>query len=74
MANTETTKKLTIVLQYAAAVVLIAYAVFRFMIPVIIHKPVYLDLNDGLVIGGCLGLILVTEAFKKLLQRKIDKF
>ena len=59
-------------LRVLAAIVLVAWVFF-----VIADKArngkVYLDVNDGLVIGGCVGILLAIEAVRAYVKRKFDK-
>lgn len=37
------------------------------------NGKIYLDTNDGLVILGCIGLLIAIEAVKAFVQRKFKK-
>ena len=62
------------VLRLMAWVILMFYMVYRVIIPLINGEPVFLDKNDGYVMGGCMVLLLAIEAvrafFVKYLENK----
>lgn len=62
--------KIEIAVRYTAYVVVVVFAVFRIGIPYVKGEPLYLDANDGYVIGGCLALALTMEAVKAFIKKK----
>lgn len=52
------------VLRAMAWNVLMFYMIFRVCIPLVMKEPLYLDQNDGKVIGLSLSLLLAIEAVK----------
>ena len=77
--STEELKEKTInfwirfILRAMAWVTLMVYMVFRVIIPVISGDKVYLDKNDGYLMGGSIILLLAIEGVKKLVEYRLDK-
>ena len=65
------------VLRVMAAFALLTELVFSIMIPKIKGNPVFLDKNDGYIIGFSVALLISIEAIKmavdKYVQKKVDK-
>ena len=59
-------------LRVIAAIILIAYTI-DIVANKIIAGKIYLDVNDGIAITACVGLLLAIEAVKAYVQRKFDK-
>ena len=66
----KTKDKIEIAIRYTAYLVCVLFVVFRIAIPYILREPLYLDQNDGYVIGGCLVLALTMEVFKAYIKKK----
>lgn len=59
-------------LRIIAAIILLAYTI-DIVANKIIAGKIYLDVNDGIAITACVGLLLAIEAVKAYVQRKFDK-
>lgn len=59
-------------LRVIAAIILLAYTI-DIVANKIIAGKIYLDVNDGIAITACVGLLLAIEAVKAYVQRKFDK-
>lgn len=59
-------------LRVISAIILIAYTI-DIVANKIIAGKIYLDVNDGIAITACVGLLLAIEAVKAYVQRKFDK-
>lgn len=59
-------------LRTLAGAVLIAYA-FKIGYDKIVEGKIYLDVNDGYVIMGCISLLLAIEAVRAYVKRKLEK-
>jgi hypothetical protein len=69
----KTNKIIRTTIQFAALLILLFYTVFRFIIPIVKHEPLFLDTNDGYAITGALACALVIEAVKLYIKRKAEK-
>lgn len=59
-------------LRVIAAIILIAYTI-DIVANKIIAGKIYLDVNDGIAITACVGLLLTIEGVKAYVQRKLGK-
>lgn len=59
-------------LRVGAILTLSAYIVFRIIIPLAKQDKVYLDINDGYLMLGCVAVLLAIEAVKALIERKLN--
>ncbi|MEL4307439.1 hypothetical protein [Joostella sp. CR20] len=62
--------KIEIAVRYTAYAVVVVFSIFRVIIPWIKNEPLYIDVNDGYVVGGCLALALTMEAVKAYIKKK----
>lgn len=53
------------------AAIILMYYVFDFGRSKLTGEPVYLDGNDGLIIGGCVSILLAIEAVRIYVKRKL---
>lgn len=60
-------------LRILAYVALLTELIFSIMIPKIKGCPVYLDTNDGYIIGGAIALLLSIEGIKSAVDAYVAK-
>lgn len=60
------------VLRLMAWGILMFYMIYRIIIPVISKEPLYLDTNDGWVMGICMALLLAIEAVKAASEKWLN--
>ncbi len=59
-------------LRIIAAIVLIVY-VYDIAVNKVKNGKIYLDSNDGIVIVGCISLLLAIEAVRAYVKRKLEQ-
>ena len=59
-------------LRAIAGIVILVY-VFDIVVHKIKGGKIYMDVNDGYVIIGCIALLLAIEAVKSYVKRKLNK-
>lgn len=60
-------------LRVGAGLALLTELVFSIILPKIKGKPVYLDVNDGYIIGFSIALLISIEAIKKGVDTYVNK-
>lgn len=66
--KTKTNRLIRNGLRILAYGVVVLVAVFRIGLPIVKSEPIYLDTNDGWVIGGSIALLLSIEAVKRVVD------
>lgn len=59
-------------LRILAGIIMLVY-VFDIMVHKIKEGKIYLDINDGYVILGCIALLLAVEGVRAYVKRKLNK-
>lgn len=60
-------------LRILGALALVFELVFSVIIPKTKGQPVYLDTNDGYIIGGAIALLISIEAVKAAIDKWVNK-
>lgn len=68
-----TNKIIRMSLRIPAWILLMIIVVTRMAIPYVKSEPIYLDSNDGYVIGGCVVVLLCIEVIKTAVNKYMNK-
>lgn len=60
-------------LRVGCSLILLLYLIFRITLPLIQNKPIYLDHNDGYIIGSCFVVLLSINAVKNAIDKFLNK-
>ena len=58
-------------LRIVAALIIVVY-LYDIVFNKIKNGKIYLDVNDGWIIGGCIAILLAIEAVRSYVKRKMD--